>query len=250
MRPYFEDHGVTVYCGDCREILPTLGLLGAVVTDPPFGETSLEWDKRVRGWMAACEVGTNSIWCFGSLRLFMEMSRTGESSRWTHAQEIVWEKQNGSGFHADRFKRVHELAVQFYRGEWSQVFKSPVMTPDATARTVRRKKRPTHTGHIEESAYVSHDGGPRLMTSVIFAPNCHGYADHPTQKPLAIIDPLLRYSVPPVGLVTDPFCGSGSVLVAARRLGMTCIGIDIDEKCCEIAVKRLRQKTFDFGVSA
>jgi len=178
--------------------------------------------------------------------MFMEMAKTGESSRWTHAQEIVWEKQNGSGFHADRFKRVHELAVQFYRGEWAGVFKSPVMTPDATARTIRRKMRPTHTGNIEAGHFVSHDGGPRLMRSVIYAANCHGYAEHPTQKPLAILDPILRYSVPLVGLVTDPFMGSGSTLVAARRLGMTCVGIDVDEKCCETAVNRLRQATLGF----
>lgn len=246
MTPWLDESGVTIYHGDCREILPQLSPVGAIVTDPPYGETSLDWDKRVRGWMDACEPVTNSIWCFGSLRMFMEMSRTGECSRWSHAQEIVWEKQNGSGFHADRFKRVHELAVQFYRGEWSGVFKNPITTPDATARTVRRKRRPTHTGHIEESAYVSHDGGPRLMTSVIYARNCHGYAEHPTQKPIDILEPILRYSIPACGLVCDPFMGSGSTLVAAKMLGMSAIGIDVSEACCEIAAKRLSQEVLAF----
>jgi site-specific DNA-methyltransferase (adenine-specific) len=241
MKPYFERDRVAIYHGDCREVLPTLGNLGTVVTDPPYGETSLDWDVLVRGWMAACEAGTNSIWCFGSFRMFMAMARTGEWTAWRHAQEIVWEKQNGSGFQNDRFKRVHELAVHFYRGEWGAVFKAPVFTPDATAKVVRRKKRPTHMGDIGSGAFVSHDGGPRLMRSVIYAANCHGYADHPTQKPLAVIDPLLRYSVPPGGLVTDPFMGSGSTLVAARNLGLSAVGIDTDERCCEIAAKRLSQ---------
>jgi site-specific DNA-methyltransferase (adenine-specific) len=175
------------------------------------------------------------------MRFFMELMRTGESCRWSHAQEIVWEKHNGSGFHADRFKRVHELAVQFYRGEWAEIFKAPVMTPDATARTVRRKQRPPHMGIIGDGPYRSEDGGPRLMRSVIYARSCHGEAEHPTQKPTAIISPLLQYSVPPGGSVADPFAGSGSTLVAAKLAGCRAIGIEIDEACCEIAARRLSQ---------
>lgn len=248
IEPYFQEDGVRLYCGDCREILPAIAHANAITahanvicTDPPYGDTSLEWDQKVRGWFDAASEVTDNLWCFGSFRMFWEIARTGEASRWRLAQEIIWEKQNGSGFHADRFKRVHELAVQFYQGDWGDIYKAPVTTPDATARTVRRKQRPPHTGHIEAGAYESHDGGPRLMRSVIYAPNCHGYAEHPTQKPLEIIEPLLRYSVPPGGLVCDPFAGSGSVLVTAKALGLRCIGIEIDKTCCEIAVERLRQ---------
>ena len=246
MKPYYQHSGITVYHGDCREVVRHLQPVHAVITDPPYGETSLSWDRQARGWMDAAELITSSLWCFGSLQMFMEMARLGECSRWTRAQEIVWEKHNGSSFHADRFKRVHELAVHFYRGEWSAIHKSPVTTSDATARTVRRKTRPTHTGHIGNAAYVSHDGGPRLMRSVIYARSCHGEADHPTQKPTAIIDPLLRYSIPPSGTVADLFMGSGSTLVAAKRLGLNAVGIEIDERFCEVAAKRLSQEVLDF----
>lgn len=149
MNPYYENAGVQIFHGDCREILPSLPRVDVVLTDPPYGETSLDWDRTVRRWMDYAEEITSNLWCFGSLQMFMDMARTAECSRWKRAQEIVWEKHNGSSFHADRFKRVHELAVQFYRGEWSRIYKSPVTTPDATARTVRRKERPPHTGHIE-----------------------------------------------------------------------------------------------------
>jgi site-specific DNA-methyltransferase (adenine-specific) len=66
-------------------------------------------------------------------------------------------------FHADRFKRVHELVAQFYRADvpWSAVYNDVQTSPDATARTVRRKMRPPHTGHIDAGHYVSEDGGPR-----------------------------------------------------------------------------------------
>lgn len=183
------------------------------------------------------------MWVFGSLRFFLE--GRSEFEEWTLAQDIIWEKHNGSSFHADRFKRVHEHAVQFYRGEWSAVYKAPVTTPDATARAVRRKQRPPHTGHIEAGSYVSHDGGPRLMRSVIAVRSCHGEAEHPTQKPVGIIDPLLRYSCRPGGIVLDPFMGSGSTLVAAKSLGLRAVGIEINERYCEIAAKRLSQGVLD-----
>jgi len=77
-----------------------------------------------------------------------------------YSQDVVWEKHNGSSFHADRFKRVHEHAVQFYRigTPWAEIYNDVQKTSDATARTVRRKKRPPHTGHIEASSYESVDG--------------------------------------------------------------------------------------------
>lgn len=245
MKPYHSEGGIDIYHGNCMDVLAVIPKVDAVVTDPNYGDTSLEWDKMLRGWMDKIEPLTSTVWCFGSFRMFMEMARNGESSRWKLAQEIVWEKQNGSSFHADRFKRVHEIAVQWYRGEWSEVYKLPVTTQDATARTVRRKKRPTHTGNIEQPSYESHDGGPRLMRSVIYAPSCHGYADHPTQKPVEIIDPILRYSVPAGGIVLDPFMGSGTTLVAAKSLGLRAIGIELQEKYCEVAAKRLRQGVLD-----
>jgi site-specific DNA-methyltransferase (adenine-specific) len=69
-------------------------------------------------------------------------------------------------------------------------------TPDATARTARRKQRPPHTGQIDAGHYLSHDGGPRLMRSVIYVRNCHGRAIHPTEKPSSASRNLIRTSCP------------------------------------------------------
>jgi len=242
IKPYYDDgHGIIIYNADCRLVLPTLPKVDCVVADPPYGETACDWDQRVGGWMDKCESISKSIWCFGSLQMFMEMARLGECGRWVRSQEIVWEKHNGSGFQADRFKRVHELVVHFYQGRWDDVFKEPQYTADATARTVRRKQKPPHLSPIAEGHYVSHDGGPRMMRSVIYARSCHGDAEHPTQKPVEIVIPLLRYSCPAVGIVCDPFMGSGTTLVAAKRLGLSAIGIEIEEKYCEIAARRIHE---------
>ncbi len=241
MKPYHEEPGITIYHGDCREILPGLSHVDAVVTDPPYGDTSLQWDSVDHAWAALIQAP--QAWCFGSFRYWLGAARHFQSFGWLLAQEIVWEKHNGSSFHADRFKRVHELAVHWYRGAWGELYKEVPRTLDATQRTVRRKERPPHTGEIEGSTYTSIDGGPRLMRSVIRVRSCHGIAEHPTQKPEGIIEPLIRFSCPAAGIVLDPFMGSGTTLVTAKRLGRKAIGIEIEEKYCEIAAKRLAQET-------
>jgi site-specific DNA-methyltransferase (adenine-specific) len=237
---YLIIHLVTFFPGDARELLPLVVEAPAVITDSLYGETSLEWFRWHESSVAAAVALSPELWCFGSLRMFDAMA--GELAEfWKLAQDVVWEKHNGSNAFADRFRRVHELAVHFYRGEWSSLHVEPQFTNDATARTVRRKRRPPQWGHIEASSYKSEDGGPRLMNSVIYARSCHGYAVHPTQKPEAIVQPLVLYSVPVGGLVVDCFAGSGTTLQVARKTGRRAIGIEADEKFCRAIVDRLAQ---------
>jgi site-specific DNA-methyltransferase (adenine-specific) len=246
--PVYDEDGIVLYCGDCREVLPELGLVDVVVTDPPYGDTSLVWDEPVRGWLGL--VDAPQLWCFASLRFLLEHGQ--EFAGWSYGQEVVWEKHNGSGFHADRFKRVHELAVHFYRGGWSSVRHEVPRTMDAVARSVRRQKEMPkhHLGARERSEYVSEDGGPRLMRSVIQVRSEHGRAVHPTQKPLGILRPLIEYSCPPDGIVLDPFAGSASTLLAARELGRRAVGVEISESYCERAIERLAQGVMDLGTAA
>lgn len=246
MRPYFEEDGISIFHGDCREILPSLGKSDVAVTDPPYGEISLSWDVRVDGWLEYLAAG--SLWCFGSLRFFMESRFDG----WKFAQDIVWEKHNGSNLSTDRFRRVHEHLAQFYPASvsWTEVFKNPLFSYDADHRQVIRRKSAPHLGKCGESRYESKICGPRQMRSVIREHSCHGIADHPTQKPTALIEIVVRYSCPEKGRVIDPFAGSGSTLVAAKSLGRRAIGIEIEEKYCEIAAKRLSQKVFQFEAAS
>jgi site-specific DNA-methyltransferase (adenine-specific) len=227
----------TLYLGDCREILPTLPRVDAVIADPPYAETSLDWDRWPEGWVQACLPIAPVLWCFGSFRMFMD--RRDDFRGWKHGQEIVWEKHNGSNFHADRFRRVHELAVMFYQGAWGDLRRAVPTTPDATPRTVRRKTRPTHTGHIEAGHYVSEDGGPRLMRSVLQVRSCHGFAVHPTQKPVGIVDPLIAYSVPNGGAVVDPMMGSGTTAVVCADRGIRFYGIENSAERFDVACRRI-----------
>lgn len=248
MKPYFAHDGITIYHGDFREWLAPDVRFSAIVTDPPYGETSLMWDSWVDGWPELLREVAPQMWCFGSLRMFLKHFE--DFKTWRFAQEIVWEKHNGSGFHADRFRRVHEFATHWYRGEWQSLTKNVQTTPDATARTVRRRERPAHMGEIENSTYTSVHGGPRMMRSVIYAPSEHGKAFHPTQKPVAILLPLIEYSTNRGDVVFDPFMGSGSTLVAAKLCGRGAVGIEASEKYCEAAAKRLEQGIFDLATPA
>lgn len=241
MTPVFVDASVALYCADFRDVLALLpeGGPDLVMADPPYQQTSLEWDRWPDGWPA--EIPGRSMWCFGSLRMFMERAPEFEAGGWRMSQDVVWEKHNGSSFHADRFRRVHEQAVHFYRGAWSDIYKDVPRTMDATARTVRRKTRPAHMGRIDAGSYESHDGGPRLMRSVIFERSMHGRAVNETQKPECLVAPLVRYACPPGGLVYSPFAGSGTDLAVARAVGRVGIGSDLRAEQCKKAAERLSQ---------
>ncbi len=240
--------------GDCREVMkswPT-ATADACITDPPYGDTSLKWDRRCEGWMvevARVLKPAASVWVFGSMRYLASIFDEMEMAGFRYAQDIVWEKQNGSGFHADRFRRVHEHAIHFYRGAWSDVFNEPQYTNDGTAKTVRRKTRPTHTGHIEAGHYLSEDGGPRLQRSVIYMPNEHGRALHPTQNPLGIVAPLILTSVPAGGIVIDPFAGSLTTGIAAEMTGRRWAACELDPSCEAMHVERRRQQPLALEVA-
>ncbi len=237
---------VTILVGDAVEQLGGLPdeSVDCVIADPPYGLTSLPWDRWVNGWPDHCLrvlKPTGSMWVFGTQRMFLLHAQ--EFAAWQFAQDVIWEKHNGTGLFNDRFRRVHEAILQFYpKGRlWRDVYKEPQFTHAATARTIRRKTRPAHwQGKTGPTVYRSEDGGPRLMRSVIFARSEHGRAVHPTQKPLEIIEPLLLYSCPPGGTVLDPFAGSGSVGVTARQHSRDVILIEINPDYADMARSRIR----------
>lgn len=212
MKPYYEDAMVQLYHGDTREVLPELALQAdACLTDPPYGETSLPWDRWPHKWPELVARHTSSMWCFGSFRMFTEWWLDFAEAGWSLSQDVVWEKHNGTSFAADRFKRVHELAAHFYRGRWDEVHHEAVREayhgPDKHARAQNNRGR--HYGAIGAQDYL--DDGRRMVRSVIKAMSVRG-GIHPTEKPAKVLAPLIEYAAPAGGLVLDPFAGSGSTL--------------------------------------
>lgn len=242
--PYYEDDLVTLYHGDCLEIGNDITVTAdAIITDPPYGETSLEWDRWPKGWPGLLAGVSDALWCFGSMRMFL--THHGDFAGWKFSHEIVWQKQNGSGFATDKFRRVHELATFWYRGAWGALRHEVPRVPaehDANKSTRRSRATTPHTGKIGQNYYV--DDGLRMTPSVLRIANEQSRAVHPTQKPLGIVTPLIHYSVPAGGLVFDPFSGSGTTLLAAKLSGRRAIGCEANEKYAEAAARRLSQQSF------
>lgn len=244
MTPYYTDDMVTLYLGDMREILPALDLQAdCIVTDPPYAETSLAWDRWPNGWPTLAATIASSMWCFGSMRMFLD--RRDDFADWKFSQDVIWRKPRGTSHAADRFTRVHEHAVLWYHGKWAdihheaqrQIYAGP------SAGTVRTSPK-TANWHGEQGSSAWVDDGTRLTHSVIDVANLYYRgAIHPTEKPIGILDPLIRYACPPGGLVLDPFAGSGSTLDAARQSGRRGIGIEAHEPYAEAAARRLSALT-------
>lgn len=241
MTVIYEDDLVTLHHADYRDYVPGLWA-DAIVTDPPYGETSLGWDRWPEGWLAHAATVAPALWCWGSQRMFLEHAAEFYAYG-KYSQDFIWEKHNGSGLANDRFRRVHEIATLWYQGDWEDIRHETPTTPDATPRTLRRRaSKGEHQGSRGASDYVSEDGGPRLMRSVQFVRSEHGRAIHPTQKPLGVLTPLIEYSVPRGGTVVDLFSGSASVALAARQAGRRCIAFEVNEKYAHAAARRLAQQ--------
>ncbi|MEO3860913.1 site-specific DNA-methyltransferase [Acrocarpospora sp. B8E8] len=271
--PYYADDQVALYLGDMREVIPALGLQADLIcADPPYQETSLPWDRWPDGWLKVAADVSRSMWCFGSQRMFFAHLHEFQSAGWRLSQDIVsrdddgqpaigdvcviWEKNNGSGRQADRFRRIHEHVLHWYRGGgWrDEIYHEAIrhIPPGGVKSRTKPgeivRKNPNDIPHAGAYRAVDWtDDGTRLMTSVISARSMRGKAIHPTEKPVELLTPLISYACPPGGLVLDPFAGSGSTLEAARLSGRRAIGIEAHEPYAEKAARRLAQAPLELA---
>lgn len=240
--PYYQDEQVTLHLGDWRESIPADYTADLILTDPPYGETSLAWDRWPTGWPALAARHARSMWCFGSMRMFLD--RRDDFAGWRLSQDVVWEKHNGSGFHTDRFRRVHEHALHWYLGDWAELHHAtPTAGEDRRQQRISRGKTP----HLSGGGGAGLISGKALARSVLYVPSMHGKAINETEKPVPLLEPLIAYACPPDGTVLDLFAGSGSTLIAARNLGRKGVGYEIREEQAEKTALRLSQGVLDIG---
>lgn len=250
MSLYYQDDHVTLYHGDFNEVLPSIGRVEAIVTDPPYGETSLGWDVWPDNWPSFVSLYTDSMWCFGSMRMFLEHG--DEFKRWKLSQDVVWEKNTTGMNPGDRFSRCHEHVLHWYQGEWANIHHEP-----PRVKAVKRVAGDVVSrGEVGEGQVTGKMGAYRLVSdglayqrTVIKGNSIRG-GIHPTEKPQNILEPLISYACPTGGTVLDPFAGSGSTLIAARNLGRKAIGIEVREAQCEATAKRLSQGVLDIFSAA
>lgn len=216
MKPYYEESGITIYHGDCRELIPTLQY-GFVVSDPPFGISHESgYGASWQNTMIAGDRDTNSrdeaiglmlghpMLIFGSWKV--------DRPKYTKAV-LIWDKGPAFGMGDLSFPWKNSFEEIYVIGEG---FRHETRDPGV----IRGYFSP-----FSESAG-----------------RCH-----PNEKPVGLLAYLMkRHNATPV---LDPFMGSGTALRAAKDLGREAVGIEIEERYCEIAAKRLSQEVFDFGVA-
>ena len=217
MKPYADGRGWVLYHGDCREVLPHVGKVDAVVTDPPYGISydgshgkylngvdrgPCEWDSEPYDPSPIIELGLPSIvWggnCFSS--------RLPDSTTW-----LVWVKISRQD--ADIRQSDCEMA-------WTNCFgRSRVFF------------------HLWIGAYRDSESGVRNV--------------HPTQKPVAVMEWCIRESkIRDDAVIVDPYTGSGTTGIACIRLARSFVGIERDERYCEVAARRLQRAEEDTALFA
>ncbi len=207
--PYYRDDKVTLYLGDCREITEWLAA-DVLVTDPPYG-LGKSMAGGPRKWR---------LWADGD---------GGQSS-----SGLAWDREAPDFIPAviPRFR-----AAVVWGGNYFSL-------PPARGWLVWDKiVRQFSSGHCE----LAWTNLPQPVRALSYS---HGQLategkQHPTQKPLPLMEWCI--SMCPPGVIADPFAGSGSTLVAARNLGRQAIGVELEERYCEIAARRLAQDCLDLG---
>lgn len=238
MTPYLQLDDVTLYHGDMRHIAPTL-TADAVITDPPYGETALPWDRWPTDWPIIAALIVQTMWCFGTLRLFLRHRDQFQAAGWKLSQDLVWAKPRATNMRADRFARTHELIALWYRGPWTHQHTDPPRELWHGARVTSGISGGTMPHWNREPNQAWTDDGTRIHRTVIEAPSVRN--GFPAEKPVRVLEPPIRYSTRPGDTILDPFAGSGSTADACRALGRTCILIEQDEMACERIARRLTQ---------
>ena len=206
MKPYYEHGGIVIYHGDCRDVLPQLEdeTVDLVLTDPPYGVGKAKWDILPEGVLKQLwEITSGAMLVFWSA---FDLSKIPHELGEKPKNTIVWWKPNLPALWMfDRSRLASQWEPIFY-------FAKNGYEPS---------QRPTDVW-----AYNYPANNQTRM--------------HPTQKPIGLIRKLLLCF--DSCLVLDPFMGSGTTLRAAKDFGRRAIGIEIEEKYCEIAAKRLSQE--------
>lgn len=219
MTLYYQDNLVTLYHGDCREVLPSLGKVDLVLTDPPFAE---ETHKGARtGAADRVLVDFNSI-TSDQLLEYLSLCRQ-VCSRWI-VSFLDWR-------HMLPLERQTAIDLELIRfGVWVKPNGMPQYSGDRPA-----------TGW--EGIAFLHPKGKKVWNgggrTSVFSYNFEQHnREHPTQKPIGLILELLNLFSNTGDIVLDPFMGSGTSVYGAKELGRRAIGIEVEERYCELAARR------------
>jgi site-specific DNA-methyltransferase (adenine-specific) len=220
MKPYFEENGITIYHGDCRAVLPELSFgPSLLLTDPPYGISYRS--NHNSGWRDPLRV------------------------RWARDENFPGIAGDDAPLDPSHLERIAPLAAIFGAN-----YCAPALGP-ARCWLVWDKRCDTTPDNQSdcELVWTNFDSPSRiyrhLWRGIIRAGEENVSITeklHPHQKPLGLLRFIIRYSAINRGPIVDPYSGSGSTLLAAQQCGFPAIGIEIEERYCEVAAKRLCSK--------
>lgn len=277
MTPYYQNESVTLYHGDCFEVLRELqGPFDAAITDPPYGITQCAWDVKID--LEALHEGIRNVvkvnapvLIFGVMPFACDVIN---ANRREFRYEIVWRKTQASGFlNAKKMPlRAHENILVFYRRLPTynpQKHQSPTPVTHRVHGGKNGKLYERYVGRARTNSeweikggfygpvertrdpleYVYYDDGTRYPHDVVDFSNWNGAGfvnrntiNHPTSKPVPLLEYLVRTYTNEGETILDPFAGSGTAGVAAMRTGRKAVLIELEEKYCELAANRLEQE--------
>jgi site-specific DNA-methyltransferase (adenine-specific) len=206
IKPYYQDDAVTLYHGDCREILPTLGRFDLLLTDPPYGIGYAAGESSQQG--------------------IQKFERIKDDDKPFDASEFLGFK-DAIIFGANNFAHTLPVGIgQFYC--WDKVCQNGMNVRIAECEYLWHQNgtKPRVFRHLWSGAYRASEADCRSM--------------HPTQKPIALMRWCLSFA-PDATTILDPFAGSGTTGVAAKLEGRKATLIEMEERYCEIAANRLSQ---------
>lgn len=233
----------TLYCADCREVLPTLGKIDAVVTDPPYGLTNCTWDQAPK-----LQEFWNSIMWDSAVILFAAQPFATDliqSNRNRFKYDLIWRKSNVTGFLKAKNAplRQHEHILVFDHGGLKY---NPQMFLKARPRPAQKAVGAGIYRKFQEGVFRTEpdeNGFPRSVLDFNTAYHEGNAGLHPTQKPEGLICYLVNTYSDQGDCILDPFMGSGTTGVAAIKLGRRFIGIEIEERYFSIACRRIEEAT-------
>ena len=249
MKPYYEHAGITIYHGDCFDVLHTMSGIDAVVTDPPYSSggafrgdrmaTTLQ--KYVRSDAEAHKTGFSFSGDNRDQRSFMAWC-----SLWLNAARVATKSGATVACFTD-WRQLPTMTDAIQAGGW--VWRG-------VGSWSKKFGRPRSGGFSSACEFlVWGTNGPLLESDRypcgVFEASSPATADrqHVTQKPETVIAWAMG-NVTTGSLVLDPFMGSGTTLAAAKASGHSAVGIEIEERYCEIAAKRLSQEVLPLEIGA
>lgn len=259
---YYKDEYIRLFQGDCLEVMDKIIEKGIkfdmILTDPPYGTTACKWDSIIPFedmWSRINNLTKeNGTMVFTASQPFT--SELIHSNLKLFREHLVWVKHKPSNFACGKYMHLkyHEDIVIFCNGK-------PIYNPQMQERKSERVKQMQQgksknwrsqcreedevafQTNYEPREWTVYDADKKLPSTIIEIPavNSNGKekVNHPTQKPTALFEYLIKTYTNENDLILDFTCGSGTTLLASRNLKRKCIGIELEEKYCEIEKNRL-----------